>query len=429
MTEPTFGMTFIVDNSDPFPTVGSDMSVVGYVLDSDDADAAVFPLDTAVEFNSTDPVYLAGAGTGPLYRALIKLNAQLAPFQAGARMAVVRVAKGADTAATITNIVGSPAAGTGWYAMLQAGQRLGVIPRLLASPGYTGVFTRNAQDIAQANPICAVLPAIANAMLAVAYVGGPGTTKQDALDWRETITSDRVIPHDGWDLVAGVDAEGDPVTLEEDGIAAVIGQQLAADFETGGIPLYAPANRPVQGIIGLKRYDSFSLTDGATDGQILLAAGIGITQRGERGMETAISDSGFTVICTDTASDNPLWRDLTVRRMRDYEHLGLLKATRRRLGRTKITKKGIESVINDHIVFLSDLEQKGGILPGWRVGFEASRNNPENLRLGKIRTFYKAEESATLRHVTVDSRRSRESLDILIEDLVSSTDRLLGAAA
>jgi phage tail sheath protein FI len=428
MTEPTFGMTFIQDNSDPRPASPSDLSVVGLVLDSEDADATVFPLDVAVSFNSSDPAYLGKAGTGPLYRALVKLNAQLADLQIAARVAAVRVAKGADADATITNIVGEASSGKGWYAMLQAGQRLGVIPRLLASPGYPGKFTRNASQVAQANPICALLPTITSALLAHAYVGGPGTTKQDALDWRETINSRRMVLADNWDLVASTDADGDPVTLEEDGIMVAIGQQVAADFEAGGVPMYAPANRPAKGIVGLKRYDSFSTTDGATDGQILLANQIGVTQRGELGLETAVADSGFIVIVTDTASDDPLWRMVNVSRVRDYEHLALLISTRRRLGRTNITKHGVQAVLNDHITLLADLEQKGAILPGWKVGFEADKNNPENLRLGRIRTFYKAEEPPTLKHVTIDSRRDRESLNVLIEDLVTQTDRLLGFA-
>ncbi|MBB4042007.1 hypothetical protein GGR34_003692 [Microvirga flocculans] len=617
MTEPTFGMTFIRDDSEPTSVVASDLSVVGLVLPSADADPAAFPYNVAVAFNSSDLASLSKLGTGPLYRAVVKINAQLARFQIAARIVAVRVPQGATVDETIANIVGDPAAGTGWYAMLQSGQRLGVIPRLLGSPGFTGKFSRTAGatnvssavksggnagtgtltlasspayggsvkpgiyqvrciggsfaataaaaegntgngavtgvgtgvgaaagvytatcfaaaanggtfvvenpngqtigvvqvgqayngpvtftigdgstdfaigdrftitvapsvpanggvfsvrdpdgamlanatvgeaytgahirftiadgatdfavgdgfdvtvgvtgGVAQANPICAALPQITNALLAKAYVGGPGTTVRDALDWRETITSENLIALDNWDIVRVGTSD-----VEEDGALVAIGQQVAADFEAGGIPMYAPANRPVQGIIGLKRYDSFSLTDGANDGQTLLANQIGITQRGELGLETAISDSGFVLICTDTCAEDPKWRMINVSRMRDYEHLALLRATRRRLGRTNITRHGIQAVLNDHIAFLSDLQARGAILPGWNVGFEEDKNNPENLRLGRIRTFYAAEEPPTLKHVTLDSRRNRESLNILIQDLVSNTDQLLGTAA
>ncbi|WP_404291560.1 hypothetical protein ACD578_05425 [Microvirga sp. RSM25] len=617
MTEPTFGMTFIRDSSEPSPAGSGDMSIAGFVLPSDDADPSVFPYHVAVSFNSTDLAYLSKLGTGPAYRVVAKINAQLAPLQIGARVAMVRVPQGATLDETIANICGDPAAGTGWHAMLQVGQRLGLIPRLLGSPGFTGKFTRTAGattvasvvkgggntgngtltlasapayggsvkqgiyqvrcvggafaasaqakvgnvgngaisgvaagvgaaagvytatcfaaaanggtfvvegpggqtigvvtvgqaftgpvvftiadgatdfalgdqfqitvapavpanggvfsvkdpdgvalaeatvgvaytgghikftiadgasdfaigdgfdvtvgmtgGVAQANPICALLPQICNTLLARAFVGGPGTTKQDALDWRETINSETIIALDNWDIVRVGTSD-----VEEDGATVAIGQQIAADFENGGLPLHAPANRPVQGIVGLKRYDSFALTSDATDGQVLLAHQIGITQRGELGLETAISGSGFVLICTDTCSDDPAWRMINVCRLRDYEHLALLRTTRRRLGRTNITLHGVQAVLNDHITFLADLEGKGAILPGWKVGFEVDKNNPENLRLGRIRTFYAAEEPPTLKHVTVDSRRDRESLNLLIDDLVTSTDQLLGLAA
>jgi len=621
MTEPTFGMTFLRDGTEVMPTPPSDMSIIGMVLPSDDADSSAFPLNVAVDFNSTDLNYLSKIGTGPAYRELLKLNSQLAPLQVGARVIFVRVAEGSTIDETIANIVGNPSAGAGWYAMLQAGQRLGAIPRLLASPGFTGHFTRTAGattvtsaaksggntgngtltlasapaygadvragiyqvrckggtfsaaaaaaagnsgngaisgvgagvgatagvykvtclatatnggsfvvenppgtavgiatvgtpyagpvtftiadgsgdfevgdtfeitvapavpanggvfsvvapdgtalgdatvgtpydsnhikfsiadgstdfavgdgfdvtvsvtgGVATANPVCAILPSICNALLAKAFVGGPRTTKRDAIDWRETMNSETLIPVDAPVIVAGTDGSGNPIQIEEDGVMLAIGQQIAADFENGGIPMQAPANRPVQGILGLGRYDSFSLTDGATDGQILLANQVGIIQRGELGVETAVSDSGFVVICTDTASDDPNWRMINVCRLRDYEHLMLLRATRRRLGRTNITRHGVQAVLNDHIALLSDLEQKGAILPGWKVGFEQDKNNPENLRLGRIRTFYAAEEPPTLKHVSIDSRRNRESLNILIEDLVAQTNQLFGVA-
>jgi hypothetical protein len=618
MTEPTFGMTFIRDDSEPVSVVPSDLSVVGLTLPSADADPSVFPYHVPVAFNSSDLAYLSKLGTGPAYRAVVKINAQLAPLQLAARIVLTRTPQGATIDETIANIVGDPGAGTGWFAMLQAGQRLGVIPRLLGSPGFTGRFTRTggtttvasavksggnagngtltlagapayggdvkrgiyqvrciggayaasvapkaggntgngtvnglaigagvapgvytvtcfaaaanggtfvienpsgqtigavsvgqayngpvvftiadgsadfalgdqflitvapsvpanggvfsvkdpdgvllanatvgqayngshirftiadgATDyavgdgfdvtvgmvggVAQANPICAVLPQINNALLAMAFVGGPGTTLQDALDWRETINSETMIPLDNWDVVRIGTSD-----VEEDGACVAIGQQVATDFENGGIPSHAPANRPVQGIIGLKRYDSFSLVTGATDGQILLSHQIGITQRGELGLETAISDSGFVLICTDTAASDPKWRMINVCRLRTYEHLSLLKATRHRLGRTNITRHGIQAVLNDHIALLSDWQAKGIILPGWSVGFEEDKNNPENLRLGRIRSFYRAEEPPTFKHGTIDSRRNRESLSLLIKDLVTSTDQLLGRAA
>ena len=569
MTEPTFGISFIRDDAEIRPVVPSDLSVIGLVLPSDDADASLFPLNTPVDFNSSDPSYLLGAGTGPLYRALVKINNQLGDFEVAARVVGVRVGLGANIDETVANIIGDPGQGTGLYALLRAGQQLGVIPRLLGAPGYTGIVkdgltaltvtnggsgytsapdvaftggngtggtatavltkgvglitlgsggtgytvapavtlsapdevggiqatatatvsggavtgftvtnkgsgytsapsvtiaagTTNATATASltgivksvtitnpgngytaspavgfsggggtgaaatstvgylANPICAALPAVASALLAHCVVGGPGLGKAAALAWRETLNSGRLIPVDNWDIVEiGTDA------VEEDGAAAVLGLLVKMDHDRGGVPSKSAANQPVQGIIGLKQYYSFSLTDGATDGQILLAAGIGITERGEAGVETAISSSGFLFIGTDNADDDPIWQMYNVSRVRDWAHLALLKSVRLRLGRTNITAHGVQAVLNDMNAVMSELKAGDHIVGFEPAGFEKDKNSPENLRLGKLRVYFKMEESPVLKKVTIDSRRDRAALTRLLDDLVTQANSLI----
>ncbi|ACI92723.1 putative major tail sheath protein FI [Afipia carboxidovorans OM5] len=420
MTEPTFGITFVRDNNEPRPVVPSDLSPVGLVLPSEDADAAVFPLNGLVEFNSSDQTYLTALGTGDLFKAVSIINAQLADFQLAARIVAVRVAKGANDAATMTNIIGNQAAGTGLYALLRAGQVLGVIPRILGFPGYTGIFTRDEDDVAEANPICAVLPAICSALLAHAVVGGPGTTKQDALDWRETINSDRLIPVDNYLKVSdGTD------TTEIDAAASVIGIGVRCDFKLGaGVPSHSWANQPVHGIVGLRRYDAFSLTDGANDAQEMLAQNIGVVLRGELGVETAIAEAGFNFVGTDNAGIDPLWQFYNVTRMRDFIHLSLLKSLRKRLGVSNITPHAVQALENDMTNFMSDLKANEHIL-GFRVGFEKDKNSPENLRLGRLRIFFRAEEPPVLRHLTIDSRRYRPALEEMLDTLITQANSLV----
>ena len=273
--------------------------------------------------------------------------------------------------------------------------------------------------IALANPICAALPQVCSALLAHAVVSGPGLTKQDAIDWRETINSQRLIPVDNWNVIAaGADTE------YEDGSSRVIGIGAAQDYRYRGVPSHSWANQPVNGILSLKRYDAFSLTDGATDAQNLLAANIGVTVRGELGVETAIGSAGFIFVGTDNAGDDPLWQFYNVTRTRDYIHLGLLKSLRRRLGRTNITPHGIQAVLNDVTFFLRDLKADEHILGG-KVGFEKDKNSPENLRLGKFRLFFNAEEPPVLRRIDIDSRRHRPALEALLEMLIAQANTLI----
>lgn len=613
MTEPTFGIVLNRTSDEPRPVVPSDLSVIGLVLPSQDADNSVFPVNQPVEFNSNDPAFLTKIGNGPLAKSIALVNNQLDDFQVAARVVAVRVAQGADDNETMANIIGSQQLGTGLYALLRAGQVLGVIPRLIGAPGYTGQFVRtdgattvtsatktggnvgggtltlagpaygddvqsgiyrirciggarsaasqaevgNAGDgtmgsltadataaigvwrvicgaeaanggsfsvvrpdgsidgiatvgaaynsaeginftiadgaddfelgdefevtvaasvpanggvfsvispsgaslanatvgvaydsshvkftiadagtdfavgdgfdvsaaivggVAEANPVCAALPAICAALLGHAVVGGPATSKQDAIDWRETINADRLIPVDNFLKVSnGVD------TAEIDMAAAVLGIAVRRDHEYSGVPSHSWANQPINGIVGLRRYDAFSLTDGATDAQNLLAANVGVAVRGEIGVETAIAAAGFIYVGTDNAGTDPLWQFYNVTRMRDYIHLGLLKNLRARLGTSNITPHAVQALENDMTFFLRDLKSDEHIL-GFRVGFEADKNSPEQIRLGHLRIFFQAEEPPVLRKLTIDSRRFRPALEEMIETLVSQANTLV----
>lgn len=611
MTEPTFGIVINRSSDEPRPVAPSDMSVLGLVLPSNDADASVFPVNQPIEFNSNDPAYLTKIGTGPLAKTVAIVNRQLDELQVAARVVAVRVAEGADINETTANIIGSQNASTGLYALLRAGQVLGVIPRIIGAPGFTGHFTRTAGDtavsgtqksggntgggtltlanpaygaspesgiyrvrciggarsasatakvgnagngtvgsltadstaaigawrvvcgatdddggafsvirpdgsvdgvaivgvaydgginftiadgaddfeagdeftvavaaavpangglfsvtapggaalanatvgvaytgddirftiadvgtdfaigdgfdvtvaitggVAEANPICAVLPSICNALLAHAVVGGPGASKQDGIDWRETLNSDRLIPVDNYLKVS------DGVSTEEiDMAAAVMGIGVRVDHQHQGVPSHSWANQPIYGIVGLRRYDAFSLTDGATDAQNLLAVNVGVAVRGELGVETAIASSGFVYLGTDNAGDDPLWQFYNITRMRDFIHLGVLKTERKRLGVSNITPHSVQVILNDLEFFLRDLKADWHIL-GYRVGFEKDKNSPENLRLGHLRIFFQAEEPPPLRKLTVDSRRYRPALEEMIETLATQANTLV----
>jgi phage tail sheath protein FI len=613
MTVPVFGIQFFRSDDENRPVVPSDMSVIGLVLPSDDADASVFPLNTPVNFNSNDTAYLSKIGTGDLYSAVIGINEQLSDFQVAARVVVVRVALGGDIDQTITNIVGNQSAGSGLWALTKAGPLLGVIPRLIGCPGYTGRFQREAANVnvtraakfggntgnglmtlagtpyvdgvqngvysvratggalavtsaaaggntgngvitglsvdagakkgawtatcltagvnggsfvvqdpddiavgiatvgaafnpatgvnltigdgatdfvvgdkftftvvdaipvnggvfdvrdpqgvllgtttvgaafsnqvaftiadgstdfiigdgfdvtvvvtggtAEANPICALLPAICSQLIAHAVVGGPATTTQDAIDWRETILSDRLIPVDNKTKV--LDPDG--VERFYDMATRVLGVGVARDYQHNGVPSHSWANEPLVGVLAPQRYDAFSLTDGATDGQVLLSHNIGVIARGELGVETAIAQSGFVFIGTDNAGDDPLWQFYNVTRTRDYIHLALLKSLRKRLGTSNIDPHSVQAIQNDMTYFLSSMKANYDIL-GFKVGFDKSVNSPEELRLGHLRIFFQAEEPPVLRRLDIDSMRYRPALETLLDTLIVQANTLV----
>jgi len=278
--------------------------------------------------------------------------------------------------------------------------------------GAAAVLTATVEKLA--NPVCAALPSLCEALLAHAVVTGPHSTVQGFTDWRETINSDRLIPVETWAKI-GVDAT---VT---DSVGAVLGIAVRRDHEKGGRPFHSWANQPIQGIVGPNRAIDFSLTDGATEGQQILALNGGVILRGEAGVETAISSGGFVFVGTDNAGDDELWRFYNVTRGRDYIHLLLLRTLRVYLGRFNLTGQTIQAVVNTMNSALRDLQAEGDIL-GFKVHFEKDLNSPENLRQGRFVVNFAAEEAPVLRYLGVRSSRYRPALDTLLDNLIAQLD-------
>lgn len=415
MSDPTFGISITRIDNEPRPAVFSDMSVVGIIGTAPDADADVFPLDTPVFLYSDDAAKLNALGVdGTLRDAVLLINAQLGEFQVAAKVVIVRVAEGVDPAATIVNIVGNGTT-TGLSAFLDAGPVLGVIPRLLCAPGFTSQRTGT-----NANAVCAALPPICAKLLAHAVVDGPATNEQAAIDWRETISSDRLIPVDP---AVKVLSNGEPVVVPLS--PAVIGVGVRRDHEKQGRPFHSWANQPVQGIVGPSRPINFSLTDGATEGQRLLSANIGVLLRGEMGVESAIAQGGFIFVGTDNAGEDDLWRFYNVTRGRDYIHLMLLRTLRIYLGRFNITGQTVQAIINTMESALRDLKADGDIL-GYEIKFTRDQNSPEQLRQGRFTVSFAAEEAPVLRYLGIQSARYRPALDALLDDLLAQVGTITG---
>ncbi|ATQ67829.1 MULTISPECIES: hypothetical protein [Methylosinus] len=609
MTSPAYGITITRNSAASRAAQPSDLSIIGLVLPSDDADASFLPLNEPRLFDSGDVSALAKLGTGDLYNAVTAIDDQLAELQTSARIVAVRVAKGGTDSLTIANIVGARngtgargGSGTGIYALLRAGAELGVIPRLIGAPGYTwqrelggstiitsaeksggntgsgelvlgtppyrfgvmdGVYqircvggARSATSAAKlgnagngavgslsadatartgtwhitckkaaanggqfnvvdptgvnvgtafvgtpfngaidftisdgatdfiigdeftvtvaaavpanggefrvtdpngvllghvnvgtlfkkqiaftiadgatdyvvgdgfdvtvagdvtelSNPICSALPSVLDTLLAHAIVGGPGTGVNDGNDWFEMIGSGRLIPIDAWTIVAD-----DSATRYEDGVARALGLAARVDFQHNGYPFWSFSGQQVRGILGLKNYYSFSLVDGATQAQELLANHVGVIVRGEVGVETAIASNGFVFAGVWTASDDPSWWFYNKSRARDWIDLALLKSIRLRLGVDNVTSHAVQAVLNDMAAVNMEALRNGGSI-GFKVEFAAAVNSPENLGQGRFRIAYYAETPAPITRIDIDSYPFSEALTAELAAIVA----------
>lgn len=495
MADPVFGIAIRKVDEEGRPVIAADLSTIGIVGPSEDADFSVFPLNTPVMFDSNQSSFTTKLGTaGFLADAVKGVNDQLDELQFAARIIVVRTQKGSGGALneTMANIIGNSLSQTGIWALMKAAPNLGFTPRLIMVPGYTGqmskvlgtvtrlsspisagytdgvryelTFTGGGTGAVQAtahafgqsdgqlgpaiidtfggfytsaptvtapavspgvraeyvatvvnaaNPICASLTPVLNQLLGHAVVESSGISRQDDIDWRETLQSQRLIPVSGG--VKIFDENG--LTVVKPLAPRVIGIAVRRDHEKGA-PFHSWANQPIQGIIGPARDIGFYLTDDASEGQELLRHNIGIIARGEAGVEVAIASGGFVFVGTDTASEDVLWQFYNVSRGRDFIHLGLIRALRFYLGRYNIVGHTVQAILNTMRFFLSDLQARDHIL-GYKVNFSQVGNSAEEIRLGHLTVGFSAEEPPVLRRLTIESSRYRLAIDAMIADLAA----------
>ncbi|MFN3890178.1 MAG: phage tail protein [Beijerinckiaceae bacterium] len=401
MTAPVFGIINERPESEPIPVLGSDFSKIGIISTSEDADETVFPANTLVNFSSSDPVFTAALGTGYLADAIRGINDQLGPLGTAADVTIVRVAEGVDAAATLTNVI------AGVNLMKTAPEVVNRTPRIILCPGYTAARPDNA-----ANPVVAALPAVLNALLAVAVVDGPDTSRVAAETWREDIQSERIIPvavsAKVWEADEAVTRPMSP---------RIAGLLVRIDNGNGGKPFHPIANRPIWGIVGTNRPIAFSLTDGAVEGQLMLAADLGVVVRGEIGVDTAIADGGFVYIGTESCAEGELWSQFHQIRGADYLTVKMMRITRQFLGRA-INADMVEAWLNSIRFMLRDHKAANDIL-GYDLHFPKSLNSAEQIRLGRLVVRPQIEPAPVFRVATHEVRRYRPAIDELVATIIS----------
>ncbi|HDY98760.1 MAG TPA: phage tail sheath protein [Pseudomonas sabulinigri] len=267
----------INEGTRPIRTIST--AVIGMVCTAEDADAAVFPLNTPVLL--TDVLTAIGsAGTeGTLAKSLDAIADNASPFTV-----VVRVAEGEDEAATTTNIIGGVNAGgqfTGLKALLAAKAQLGVTPRIIGVPGLDSL------------PVATEMVSIAQKLRAMAYAScWDCATKEEALAYRENFSARELMliwpDFLSWDTVAGGNAEASAV-------ARALGLRAKIDQQTGWHKTLS--NVGVNGVTGISRDVYWDLQNPATDAGYLNAADI----------TTLVRADGFRFWGSRTCSDDPLF--------------------------------------------------------------------------------------------------------------------------
>jgi phage tail sheath protein FI len=245
-------LTEIPSTSRTIATVASAM--IGIVATAPAANADAFPLNTPVKVTGLADAILAAGADGTLKGAL-----QAIADQVHTPVIVVRVAPGADAAATSAAVIGADVAGlkTGMQALLAAEAQVGIRPRIIGAPGL------DTENVAKA------LAVVAKKMRAMAYAGAVGATRQAVLAYRAKFTERELMLI--WpDFTAPLGVAG--ADVPSFAAARALGLRALIDQTQGFHKTLS--NVPVAGVDGLTKDVQFDIADPDSDAAILNAAGV-----------------------------------------------------------------------------------------------------------------------------------------------------------
>jgi len=311
---------------------------------------------------------------------------------------------GADAAKVMAIVLDTP------------GAYLTAAPTITLSGGAGSGATATATIADLANPIVAAWPAVLSALFAIAVPDAGGADRDEDVEARETLQSDR-IAHPVSPFVEMIDSSGSPVVHY--GSAAVLGLYVRRDFENEGRPFKSIMNQPVYGILGPSRAIEFSLTDGASEGQDLLAHQIGPLVRGESGDDFAIAEGGFVFLGFEGTGEETIWRQIHKVRGRDFIELTAIRTLRQYLGRWNLTTQTIQAVVNTVSAVLEKAAARQEIL-GFTCRFDPAENNSADLRTGHIFVDARFEDVPVFRRATLISRPYQPALQATIDQLISA---------
>jgi len=363
------GIEALTVDDGPRPIRTARSSVIGIVGTAPDADPELFPLNEPVlVMNPGDARGLDTIGdfAGTLPDAMDAIYRQ-----AGATCVVVRVEEGADTESTISNVIGGTDAQTGdplGVEVLRAAQsKVGLVPRILCVPEYTSFVTRDGQDDSiTASPVINALVSVADTLRGFIYADGPNTTDEEAVQFRDTLGSQRVMVIDPyakvWDTVANDE------TIRS-AAAYFAGVRARLDTERGFH--WNISNQAINGLTGVARPIDVSLGARNTRANYL----------NENEVATIVNLTGFRTWGGRTCSDDPLWAFENHVRIHDMILESLVQAHLWALDRN-IDRNYADAVAEGVNAYLRDLEARR-IISGGTCVFSEEKNTSSSMELGR----------------------------------------------
>jgi hypothetical protein len=348
-------------------------AVIGLVATAPAADAAAFPLDRPALVTDIEAAIGVAGGAGTLRNALRAIA-----DQARCPVVVVRVAPGADAAATDAAVIGDDVNGvkSGMQALLAAEAQVGVKPRIIGAPGLDTQAVTTAMIV------------IAQKLRAMAYAAAVGDTVTEAIAYRANFTARELMliyP----DFVAFDTAAKANVTSF--GTARALGLRARIDTEQGFHKTIS--NVPVQGVVGLTKDIQFDVQDENCEANLLNAAEVSALIR---------ANGGFRIWGSRTCSDEPLFAfesaTRTAQVLMDTIAAGMMWAIDKPL-RPSLVKDIVETINGS----IREMKAAGQLIDG-RAWFDPEKNPTTSLAGGKLVIDYDYTPVPPLEHLTLTQR-------------------------
>lgn len=367
-------------------------SVTGIIGTAPDADAEKFPLNTPVRvLSARETADLGSTGSLPMATDGFYDNG-------GGVVVVVRVAEGADEAATLANIVGDGATLTGVHAFKAAESQIKITPRILVATGWT-----HQRPGGNANPVVAELKGIAKSLRAVVIADGQNTTDADAITAANDAGSERIYLVDPW--VTVYDTETASSVLEP-ASARVAGIIVRTDNELGF--WHSPSNKSIDGITGLGRPIVHERSNPDAQTNLL----------GEAKVSTIIHNNGFRLWGNRGTGQEPLLAFLSVVRTYDAIDASIERALD--WASDKPISSQLVLDVGDSInAYLRFLVSRGALL-GARVWFDPELNTKETLKAGRVYLNYDREAPAPMERLTLMAYTNDEYYTSLVDEITAA---------
>lgn len=340
-------------------------AVIGLVATATDADAATFPLDTPVLITDVMSAIGDAGVNGTLAKSLSAIADQCNPI-----IVAVRVAPGADAAATETNVIGTTTAQgdlTGLQALLGAESLLGVRPRILGVPGL------DTQDVATE------LAVIAQKLRGFAYVAAEGETVAEVITYRANFSAREMMLL--WP---------DFTDFTGSAVARAMGLRAKIDEEVGWHKTLS--NMAVNGVTGINKAVPFDMVAGNNAASLLNDADV----------TTLIRAKGFRFWGNRTCSAEPLFAFESAARtaqvLQDTIANGLVWAIDK-----PITGSLVKDILETVNAEFRRLQSQGRII-GARAWFDPSANGQSDLAAGRLTIDYEYTPCAPAENIQLNQR-------------------------